>query len=656
MERIERRRYQILQRLAAAGRYISSAEIAASLKISAKTVRWDIAALSQQMSQYGIQIQKKTGQGYYMDAASVARFQRMGVKSLEADKIPVKNQRIRYLTQRLLAAEEYVKSADLAEELFVSQTIISTELQSVRKFLDGYGLRVESVPSYGLQIQGAEQYIRSCMIHEFAHNRTAESTLYTVPTFNAMFAMEDRSYACINTAVESVLASPDKKPYFISKKHMKRIALAICLSINRNRMGKEMQFSNKEIYETKVLRSYQAAREILQLISSSLDVEFSESDRIYLANLILGYRTFLRYDEVSVKENFYRTMNYANEAIMQLLTRYGVKEFVYDRELKERVALYLLSMEARMVTHMLLEDIISREMSRNLILAREFAICVGALLEKSYHRILHHSEIDRLAMVFLPSIPKIKNKVRQGCNVAVVSQEYSRDIAVSIAQRYLNCCEGLVRQVIAYESYQIKDIINSKCDLLLTDIPAEQFEGFPGDILYYSFNLSNEDQATIMNWYHGKETIWAQLKTFFHPELYFQNCTATTKSEIIKLVADRLLSSGYTDMAICTDLNRNSRRRFTVTNNGVGFVKTLYTYGEWSFCAIFQFSKPVVWEGILLQTLFVLSTGSAEPADFLLFNGWMEALLKDENYPLSAKGVLPYEKLLEFLHDYYMRH
>ena len=205
MDRIERRRYQILQRIAAAGRFISSAEIASALKISAKTVRLDIAALSEQMSQYGIHILKKTGQGYCMDPVSAARFQRMGAKGMEADRIPVKNQRIHYLTQRLLAADSYVKSADLADELFVSQTIISAELQSVRKFLDGYGLRIESVPGYGLQIQGPEQYIRSCMIHEFAHSRLEVDTLYTVAGFNAMFRMDAGVYDRIIRTVEDCL-------------------------------------------------------------------------------------------------------------------------------------------------------------------------------------------------------------------------------------------------------------------------------------------------------------------------------------------------------------------------------------------------------------------------------------------------------------------
>lgn len=477
MERIERRRFQILQRIAAAGRYIPSKEIAAALKISAKTVRKDIEILTKRMEQSEIFIQKKAGQGYYMDADSASRLQRMGVRGVETENTLVRSQRIHYLTQRLLAAEGCVKSADMAEELYVSQTIISMELQSVRKFLGGYGLRIENVPGYGLGIRGAEQHIRSCMIHERCSCKLAEDPVYAVTGFRDLFSAEAELYEGVCRSVEMVLANPEKKPYFISRSHMDKIALAIVLSINRNRKGRQMQFSSREIYETKVLRSYQAGCEVLRNVSECCGVEFSEPDRIYLANLILGYRTFLRFDEVSVKENFYRAMNTANESIMQLYTRYGVKEIVYDRELKERVALYLLSMEARLVTHMLLEDMISREMSRSFILAREFAIYVGALLEKSYHCVLHHSEIDRLAMVFLPCIPKIKNTVRQNCNIAVISQAYSRDIAVSLAERYLNCCEGLARQVIAYESYQIEDAVASKCDLLLTDIPGGKVRG-----------------------------------------------------------------------------------------------------------------------------------------------------------------------------------
>lgn len=40
-----------------------------------------------------------------MDPVSAARFQRMGAKGMEADRVPVKNQRIHYLTQRLLATD-----------------------------------------------------------------------------------------------------------------------------------------------------------------------------------------------------------------------------------------------------------------------------------------------------------------------------------------------------------------------------------------------------------------------------------------------------------------------------------------------------------------------------------------------------------------------
>lgn len=656
MDRIERRQYQILQRIAAAGRYISGAEIAAALKISAKTVRKDIECLTAQMEPLGITILKKAGLGYWMEPDSVIRFQRMGVKSIETSQNPVKNQRIHYLAQRLLAEDDYIKSAKLADELFVSQTIISAELRSVRKLLAGYGLELENMPSHGIRVRGAEQYIRSCVIQEYCEAQAVGERPFSVPAFRELFQIEPSLAGAVHQAVMEVLAGRNRKPYYISESHMQKIELAIYLSISRARWGKQMRFSPKEVYETKILRSYQAALEILRLVGGEASAGFSEADGIYLANLILGYRTFLRFDEVAVKENYYRAVDRANEAIMQLHIRYGVKEFVYDRELKERVALYLLSMEGRMVTHMLLENMISREMSRSFILAREFAIYMGPLLEKSYHCVLHHSEIDRLAIVFLPSIPKIKNEIQQNRSIAIISQEYSRDIATAIALRHLNCCDGLARRVVAYESYQLADVVNSRCDLLLTDIPSNRFEGFQGDILYYSFSLSSEDQCTIMNWYQGKEIIWNRLKKFFHPELYFPNCQCRTKKDVLRIVGERLMESNYTDTSIFADLEHNSRRRFTIANNGIGFVKTLYTYGERSFCAVFQFSKPVEWEGNYLQYLFVLGTGSSEPEDFLLFNGWMESLLQDENYPLLSSQTFRFPELLETLHNYYLKH
>ena len=85
-------------------------------------------------------------------------------------------------------------------------------------------------------------------------------------------------------------------------------------------------------------------------------------------------------------------------------------------------------------------------------------------------------------------------------------------------------------------------------------------------------------------------------------------------------------------------------------------MKPLYTYGERSFCAVFQFSMPVEWEGNYLQYLFVLGTGSSEPEDFLLFNGWMESLLQDENYPLLSSQTFRFPELLETLHNYYLKH
>lgn len=71
--------------------------------------------------------------------------------------------------------------------------------------------------------------------------------------------------------------------------------------------------------------------------------------------------------------------------------------------------------------------------------------------------------------------------------------------------------------------------------------------------------------------------------------------------------------------------------------NGLGFFKTLYTYGDRSFFRIFRFIKPLPWHGEKVQPIFALSTGRESPEDLLLFKGWMDRLLSDRN---QARAVL----------------
>lgn len=658
MDSIVKRRYLVLSQIADAGRYISSGEIAGNLQVSAKTVRKDIEHLTLQTQQAGIRIQKKPGLGYYMDPVSVGRWRDCGKSLFRRHTYTVREQRFHYILQRLLSTEDYIKSADLADELFVSQTIVSAELREIRLYLAEYVLTIENIPSYGIRIVGKEQYIRSCMLTEYCEELARQIEPCTYKPFQAMFAVPSKEQqGQIDRIVRDFLIFKKGKPYYVFEAHVKNMVPAIQLAINCGGRRNQIVFSPKETYETQLTRSYQAILEIARQLEETCGIRLTEADLLYLGNLLLGYRTFLRFEDVSVKENYYRTANNSSKVLMCLLTRYGVTEFAYSKNLRERLALYLLALEARLRTHMTLDGgEIVWEMNRHSVIAREFAIYVGNYLEKIYHCPLHRSEYERLTLVFLADIPNIGREKKTGCSVAVLSCKYPRDIALAIAQKDLNNCEGLAESVVTLESYQADAVIEGGYDLLLTDAPGEMFRGFQGTVLPYSFRLLAKDSVKINSWYHGKCELWQRLKGMFSPDLFAVGCRAANAEEAMALVQKRLREKGYVDDGICYDLLKTSHPCITVSTNGIGFLKTRYSYGEWSFCGVFQFEEPVEWEETDLHTLLVFGAGTADPSDFLLFNGWLEAMLQEKKPPLWPAETGTYEGFMEKLHDYYLNH
>jgi transcriptional antiterminator len=658
MDTIAKRCYLVVNQIADADRYISSGEIAANLKVSAKTVRKDVETVAPEADQMGIHIQKKPGLGYYMDPVSANRWHDHGKELFQKRAYSVKEQRFHYILQRLLSTEAYIKSADLADELFVSQTVISAELRDIRRCLAEYELTIENIPSYGIRITGKEQYIRSYMLTEYCQEVSRKIEPCTYAPFQAMFtAPAQEKQGQIDRIVRDFLVFKKGKPYHVSESHMKTMVPAIRLAVNCRHRKNKIIFSPRETYETQLTRSYQAVLDISRHLEESCGICLSETDLLYLGNLLLGYRTFLRFDDVSVKENYYRTASNSSQVLMCLFTRYGVTEFAYNKNLRERLALYLLALEARLRTHMTPDNgELELDMNRYCVIAREFATYVGEYLESIYHCPLHQSEYERMAVMFLPDIPHIGKQKKAGCSVAVLSCKYPRDIALAVAQRQLSSCEGFAGSVIALESYQAGTVADGGYDLLLTDAPKELFKDFQGTILPYSFRLSAQDFTRVNGWYCGKCEKWQRLKRMFAAELFVPGCRASSKEEAAALVQKYLMETGYADEGICYDLLHATHPCITISTNGIGFLKTRYSYGEWSFCGVFQFAAPLPWQGTDLHTLMVFSAGTAEAGDFLLFNGWLEELLWEKKPPLLPSEARTHPVFLEKLHDYYINH
>ena len=73
---------------------------------------------------------------------------------------------ISYIISRLLDSNDYLKSADLADEMYISRSQISNDIKLAKNMLSSYHLTLISKPYYGIKIIGKENDIRNYIIQE----------------------------------------------------------------------------------------------------------------------------------------------------------------------------------------------------------------------------------------------------------------------------------------------------------------------------------------------------------------------------------------------------------------------------------------------------------------------------------------------------------
>ena len=75
------------------------------------------------------------------------------------DKKDFNNQgyRITYILSTLLSDNHFVKADDLASQMYVSRSSVSSDLKIVKRVLEKYQLKIEHKPNYGMIVVGLEK-------------------------------------------------------------------------------------------------------------------------------------------------------------------------------------------------------------------------------------------------------------------------------------------------------------------------------------------------------------------------------------------------------------------------------------------------------------------------------------------------------------------
>jgi len=159
--KLNKQEIAVIRLLMANDDYVSSYEISASSGISRRMVREIVPSLRDRLAQEGIELESRTNKGYRFNGLTLKTRNRLlemieeGEKTVSQIPDDMLNRQI-YINRRLIEADDYILVDDLADELLLSRTAISSLLKDIRVILKKYRLTIEQRPYHGIRVNGNE--------------------------------------------------------------------------------------------------------------------------------------------------------------------------------------------------------------------------------------------------------------------------------------------------------------------------------------------------------------------------------------------------------------------------------------------------------------------------------------------------------------------
>jgi len=571
--------------------FIAVSEIADKLGISKRTIFRDLDEVESISQSLGMIMIRKTRFGIKLKATdvSVKRFKSL-IKEHKIKEF-TKEERENLITLELLKSNEQKKFYYFANMLGVSEATISYDMDRIQPWFEKREITLVRKPGYGVHLEGKEVQFRKAIVDFLYQNYEHKDLISLIEN------KED-----VSNFVESVI---DKETLLKVGEILKAfkaylenrltdgsfMGLMVHLAIATQRMQRgENIFMNPDMLEgLQKDAQYEVAKTIAQKIEIEFDIDFPPDELGYITMHLKGSKlktgTFV--DQSDIILTNYELSKLASAMISNFKIRSG-----FDLVKDEKLLIGLVSHLGPAVTRMkmgldirnpLLDNI--REMYPEIY---QMSLDTSKIIEASYQVIVPESEIGYIAMHFGASIERFKKntsierKIRTG--IVCSSGFGTSSLLYSRVSKMFPKLE-LMGQY-AKEDVMLNTIETDKIELLISTIEIEQslypviqvnpllmendIEKIKQVIKVMNGRKSNDslplkkersiESHQIKMIHHMTEALLMVEETFkLHLEV-----NAKTLQDLIKLIANELLSSGKDRKKLKIELNSRENIGSTV--------------------------------------------------------------------------------------------
>lgn len=515
------RNYTVLKYLKEVGEYVTSEQLSAICHVSTKTILKDIQSLNEDMKvtdnyidvkpSYGLKLVINDIDAFSDFSAAYRPFQDYFVFSV--------NEREDWVQKYLIEEDKWIKSEYICEMLFISPSVLSQCLKTIRKSLAQYDLKLVQKPHYGMKVEGREFNKRLCLSaiymtyidqrEDFPGKQFNEEELEVINT--------------ITSVLDNVLT---RFEISMSEVSVQNFIIDIFVLLKRVKQGILLKATEKMVIDISRWKESIVAVEIAKEIKRQLDIELGDQEIVSLSIHLASKRIIRHYDESihRIIQNF-DVMQIVDNMLNNIAEQWHI-DFTQDRELCSMLTLHLIPLEVRSRYNVVLQNPLTIKIKQQNILAYQLAVSACNQLVDYHGNNLSDEEISYIALHI--ELALLRKQIKEKKNVLIMSGG-GRGTSSILAYQIKELYNKYINEIKMVDYIGIKKYDFSHVDLLITSAPIK--EELPISIIEVNYYLTEQDKKKIKNYLDDQEIFHMSLH--LEENLILRNINISKKEDVI---------------------------------------------------------------------------------------------------------------------------
>jgi lichenan operon transcriptional antiterminator len=594
-----------------------------------RTIEKDLNSITSELPPHALVLNTQKGKGVKLFIKNIeltdAFFEKIADKLRTNNFFDNQTSRVKFIISLLIDASNYIKSDQIAEQLYISRSQLSKDMKHVTTRLHHYDLYIESKPHLGIRLAGLEQNKRLCIVKEsYKHSTLLKNK-----------SSDSQDFAnIIEEITTSVLI---QRHYTLSDVGLQNLILHLIVSINRIKMGCALvtpipPSGNALTDELSI------ATEILNVCASKFDFVPTQGERQYLATNLHGKHEFTNHDFISEKIN--RIVFTGLHAVKDSFEF----DFTMNLGLRMALALHVAPLITRLTSHMQFQNVMTEDIKQRYPLAFDIAsVFLKQSLSAELYSRVSDDEKSFVALHFASCVLDEPNTSNNEI-LLISDKKQSENI---LLQKQLVMAFPAVARINIVNSYEVTSHqINNASAICTSETKIHQ--KFMSSILVNYF-LTASDIRKVRLQLSGIRSV-QEIINYFDNRLFVRKNFATKREVLDQLYAviqeANLGSQSFFESVENHELNNSS-----FFGNGIAIPHPEVATSSSTYVAVAQLVHPVNWNDHIVSTVFLVSIERHNPKAYKIWS-ILTFLISDDEVRNALKKAVTFDELIQRLLDY----